>query len=1024
MTSQKFVFSGGWQSFQVPAEVRKVRVILEGAGSGGVRGGRVEGVLAVTPNQYIWVACGAAGKPNDGDNPGPPTFGGGGSGGRGRTGNGGHSGGGATIVRLSSTTGSLKAVAGGAGGTSGDGGKGGEGGMATGAHGEKGTNWNGNITNAQGGTQSLGGDYGTSTAGTSFNGWGGGHSKNPMERKPGSGILQPGGEGGSPNPDAVCGGGGGGGGYHPGGGGAGAKKGTHPGGGGGGGANYSGGLTDVTAERGSGASSGGTVEFEWGPGMGLNEPPNPPTDVEISRPDGTFHSAEEAEVSTRSLGNVSIRARLTDPNPEDNQRMLLRLSSQSDFAAYIDIYSPWVGGGMEGSQTTINLTGLSQDTHYFVRLFGQDQYGLYSDEFNSIDFWTNRGPTQPMLFSPPENANIPVNTAVGFTWSFEDLDTGDGQSGFELVYRTTATMNQDAGPWVSVAVDQALTNYTAPVGTFKGSTYYEWQVRNKDLGGRWSDWSFSQSFYSMGVTIPPTPLVPIRDIAVDVTGDVTFYWKFNASQPGDAQRRADLRYRLVGQDEASWITRTGANAPGIPGASQFWTFTADTFAPGYQYEWQVRTYDNLTGTQSDWSTSGSFWSILPPGFEVSDRPVVANSVIQGTLGCGSYRVFIYDQGGRTPRGEIEPLSSLTFGRKRDDISTCLVYTNGFGSDCCAMYRDLRSWAHELVVFRDEKRVWEGPITRISYLPNSVEIEAKDVMAYLYRRIMRQGFNDSFQMVDPVTRLPVFQGGVQLGLNTVVDRATRIIVNALAPWDPNVLPYLTTLTHHDDARQSRVVEDYTQTAWEQIDDMAATAGLDYTTVGRRIILWDTHWAIGRLPEMRDKDFNSPPVVTEYGMQLANYGAVTNGSGVWGAARPLAEPSPFVYYGPVEMLASAYDETSAATDESLTHSSRQALINELSGQARRNIAGRWPTPLVVRVPDNSTLSPNVGVGFEQLIPGVWIPLRSTGTCREVAQWQKLDSVTVTVGENGEQVQVVMSPAPNAGEDPDKAAADAEA
>jgi hypothetical protein len=258
----------------------------------------------------------------------------------------------------------------------------------------------------------------------------------------------------------------------------------------------------------------------------------------------------------------------------------------------------------------------------------------------------------------------------------------------------------------------------------------------------------------------------------------------------------------------------------------------------------------------------------------------------------------------------------------------------------------------------------------------------------------------------------------------VDRATRIIVNALAPHDPNVLPFLTTLTHHDDARQSRVIEDYTQTAWEQIDDMAATAGLDYTVVGRRIILWDTHWAIGRLPEMRDGDFSSPPVVTEYGMQLSNYGAVTNGSGVWGAARPLGETSPYMYYGPIEMLASAYDEASSATDETLTPASKQALINELAGQAQRNIAGRWPTPMVVRVPDNSTLNPKVGVGFEQLVPGVWIPLRSTGTCREVAQWQKLDSVTVNVGVCGELVQVVMSPAPNAGEDPDKAAADAEA
>jgi len=74
------------------------------------------------------------------------------------------------------------------------------------------------------------------------------------------------------------------------------------------------------------------------------------------------------------------------------------------------------------------------------------------------------------------------------------------------------------------------------------------------------------------------------------------------------------------------------------------------------------------------------------------------------------------------------------------------------------------------------------------------------------------------------------------------------------------------------------------------------------------------------------------------------------------------------------------------------------------------------VVVLLPNNSTLNPQIGVTFDQLVPGVWIPLRSTGTCRKVAQWQKLDSVNVQFGSDGESVQVVMSPAPNAGADPD--------
>jgi hypothetical protein len=200
-------------------------------------------------------------------------------------------------------------------------------------------------------------------------------------------------------------------------------------------------------------------------------------------------------------------------------------------------------------------------------------------------------------------------------------------------------------------------------------------------------------------------------------------------------------------------------------------------------------------------------------------------------------------------------------------------------------------------------------------------------------------------------------------------------------------------------------------------------------GRRILYWDTHRPLGRLPEMRDGDFSDPPVVTEYGMQVANHFAVTNGSGIYGTAErgietvdtghgPQQVP---LYYGWLEMLASAYGETVGAEPDTLTAAARASLEQTLTDQADRNIAHRWPTPVVVRVPDNSFLNPDLGIGFDQLVPGVWIPVRASGTVREIAQWQKLDSVTVTQnGQEGEKIAVVMSPAPNFGMDPDADAA----
>jgi hypothetical protein len=148
-------------------------------------------------------------------------------------------------------------------------------------------------------------------------------------------------------------------------------------------------------------------------------------------------------------------------------------------------------------------------------------------------------------------------------------------------------------------------------------------------------------------------------------------------------------------------------------------------------------------------------------------------------------------------------------------------------------------------------------------------------------------------------------------------------------------------------------------------------------------------------------------------LANFFGVTNGSGVVGYTWQGTTTYPF---GPIEMLASSYSDSAGASAELQTPEALAQATAALIEQAKRNIAHRWPSPLIVRIPDNSTLSPDANVGFQQLIPGVWLPLRSVNTPRKVTQWQKLDSIGVEVDDKGEKVHVVMSPAPNGGNDPD--------
>jgi hypothetical protein len=639
------------------------------------------------------------------------------------------------------------------------------------------------------------------------------------------------------------------------------------------------------------------------------------------------------------------------------------------------------------------------------------------------------------LVTPVENTEYDENQEILFDWRFTDPDGGAKQAKYWVRYRT------DDSDWTYVPRKAPQggnagrnTFHNLPANTLRANTDYYWTVRAWDEQNAASEWPLVRSFFIRGVSTPPKLLSPVGGIgtAVMVNENVLFTWKFRDPDPTDTQVQADIRWRVVGtsgpdateEDAGGWATLFGDGV--TPGVVNQWEVPGNRFQAGFLYEWQIRTYsDHNVETPSGWSESGLFVAATEPGSAITEPPLAEDLRPAGALGCGHHRVFVYDRGGQVLRGEIKPLVRVLWGRKRDDIANCIVDTNGFDQDCCELLGSLQSWAHELVVFRDGDRVFEGPITRITYTSTSVEIEAKDVMAYLYRRVMRQGYNDSYRRIDltpksPPKPLPSTGGGPYtiIGLNTVVDRALQITLNALAYQDPNVLPYVTAIRYDDDAVQSRIVPDYSRTAWEEIDDLAATAGLDYTTVGRRIVYWDTHRMIGRLPEMRDNDFSDPVIVTEYGMQLSNFFAVTNNNGIAGVAYPLNHNANnwFKDYGPVEMVASSYGEQegAAVSTDALTPRQRDALVSSLRKQAVRNIADRYPVPVVVRVPDNSALSPQVNLSINQLIPGVWIPLRATLTCRQFAQWQKLDEVTVEEVGGQEAVRIIMSPAPHGGDD----------
>lgn len=483
--------------------------------------------------------------------------------------------------------------------------------------------------------------------------------------------------------------------------------------------------------------------------------------------------------------------------------------------------------------------------------------------------------------------------------------------------------------------------------------------------------------------------IPINTVPAVTSAAVAGGWhpitSTNPAAPAGAQScRLYLRRGQYHDD----ISMTAPSAPFV-------------FVSGNQYEWRVQVTDSGLKT-SDWSNVARFWMVAVPA-SGDIRPIPADTIDGATLGCGTHRVFVYRRGGSERVGELRKLSHVDWERKRDDISTAEVHVSDWDIDCGNLLSELQTWAYEIVIFRDNgyssERVWEGPITLLTYEVDKVTIQAKDVMGYAYRRIIKQAISDAGKY-SATTGL--FTGGA-----TVVARAKKVLLNAFAPDDPNVIEYMKVLPRDDDAMQYRSTPAYARTAFEEVDDMAANSGLDYTVTGRSIIIWGTKHRIGTLPEFRDADLGSPPIVSEYGMSFSNRYAVTDGNGAWGEADHLDDTGVDPIYGLVEMLSSSWASDAESDSGTYTEESKDKLEQGFKESSEASIADRYPPPVIVRIPDNTTLNPGTVLSIQHLVPGVAIPLRSTGTLRSVVAMQKLDSMKVVEEEGSEVISITLSP-----------------
>jgi hypothetical protein len=373
------------------------------------------------------------------------------------------------------------------------------------------------------------------------------------------------------------------------------------------------------------------------------------------------------------------------------------------------------------------------------------------------------------------------------------------------------------------------------------------------------------------------------------------------------------------------------------------------------------------------------------------------------LGCGTYRVFVQERCASAYVAELKGASSITYGRRLNEISEAEVVVN---TGCCDVLATVNPWQHELAIYRNDQQVWVGPIIDIDFSPadDSITVFAKDLLEWSNHRTVELA--DIDYDADETDMADAFIWLLNHGY-------------CKDPWcmswsiDPINIPV-----------QGRFYPAFDKTGGERWgggyviigDEMRALseAGVDFTVVNRHLWGGDVQVInpVGSGIILLDQHFRTSPPIKVTGSKQANRFVSGGGAGgyygfyddqlyiyppISGPIKPDMLTPEQQQYGLLEVFNTTdiYDEVDTTTSP-----------NPIAQDAR----SRWDllSAPYVYVPEG-TLDPTAPLDFNQdLIPGAIMSTMLTTTCRPLTQTDaRLKEVNVTVSADDEEINIVLTP-----------------
>ena len=370
------------------------------------------------------------------------------------------------------------------------------------------------------------------------------------------------------------------------------------------------------------------------------------------------------------------------------------------------------------------------------------------------------------------------------------------------------------------------------------------------------------------------------------------------------------------------------------------------------------------------------------------------------LGCAQeYRAIIHWRGGSRPftSPSVGALTAVKWNRTVNDTSEAIITIakGAAGVECCGQLGQIEPYVHELSLYRDSELVWQGPVTRTVENRTTFTVEAKDVTEWLARCVN----TTLLRYVSTNHADPMHTGPVQEIAESIIRLNLASGFLATAPDWPVMLSFI---VRDDDTVSASFEKDGSDDAsvWivpvlQIMDDELVPRGLEYTTVGRSLILGRPQTTADPAQARLTLDaFAGDVEIVRDGSTAATLVWVTNQddqqiSGSQFGVSGVVEP----YYGRLDLLVRSQAEGLTGYD--------------LWQMARASYNGRNPVPTTMSIPDGSSLAWSAPVSMRQLVPGVRLDVAATGMCNDLSQPYRLSDVEVEWGDTGEKVGISLVP-----------------